>query len=173
MNNTNNKTVFIVQGAVIAAMYIALFYLQEFLFPGSATLAIQFRASEALTLLAAITPAAIPGLTVGCFISNILNTGVLPLDLILGTLATFLAAFFTYKLRKIKLFSLPIVSALMPALFNGVIIGFEIAFFLSDGGFNMVGFLTSAATVAIGELAVCFVLGLPLYKIINKIKVFK
>ena len=97
----------------------------------------------------------------------------MPLDLILGTLATFLAALCTYKLRNLKVFGLPVLSALMPAVFNGIIIGFEIAFFLSDSGFNFVGFFSTAGTVALGEFVVCIVLGLPLYKIINKIKVFK
>lgn len=67
----NKTTLYIVQGAVIAAMYAALTILQNVLFPGSASMAVQFRVSEVLTVLALFTPAAIPGLTVGCVIANL------------------------------------------------------------------------------------------------------
>ena len=86
-------------GALIAAMYVALTYLQNFLIPGSATWAIQFRASEALCVLALFTPAAIPGLTVGCLLFNISYAAALPLDFLLGSLATFLAVL-TMRLTK-------------------------------------------------------------------------
>lgn len=164
------STLYLVQGAVIAAMYVAVFYAQELLLPGSATLAVQFRISEALTILAAITPAAIPGLTVGCLIANLLNVGTLPLDIILGTLATLLAAMCAYWLRNIKFFKLPILSSLMPALFNGVIIGLEITLFLSNSNLTFAGFLSTAGLIALGELAVCIVLGLPLYNILKRNK---
>ena len=67
-----NKNVrHLTHSALIAAMYVALTYLQNLLIPGSATWAIQFRVSEALCVLALYTPAAIPGLTIGCLLFNI------------------------------------------------------------------------------------------------------
>ena len=82
----------IAYSALIAAMYAALTHLQNLLIPGSATWAIQFRASEALCILALFTPSAIPGLSVGCFLFNLTYSGALPLDPVVGTLATALAA---------------------------------------------------------------------------------
>ena len=73
-----NKSRFLAHGALIAALYVALTYLQNALIPGSASWAIQFRASEALCVLALFTPAAIPGLTVGCVLFNLSYAGALP-----------------------------------------------------------------------------------------------
>ena len=70
----------ITHGAILAALYVALTYLQNWLLPGTTSAAIQFRASEALCIFALFTPAAIPGLTVGCLLFNISNAGALPLD---------------------------------------------------------------------------------------------
>ena len=93
---TNRKTfqpIHLAQTAMIAALYAALTYAQGMLFPGSTTAAIQFRASEALNVLALFTPTAIPGLTLGCVLSNLqsIRQG-LPLDMIFGSLATLGAA---------------------------------------------------------------------------------
>ena len=80
----------ITHGAILAALYVALTYLQNWLLPGTTSAAIQFRASEALCIFALFTPAAIPGLTVGCLLFNISNAGALPLDWLVGTGATLL-----------------------------------------------------------------------------------
>ena len=80
---------FISHAALIAALYVALTYGQNLLIPNSTSWAIQFRASEALCVLAFFTPAAIPGLTIGCLLFNISNAAALPLDFLVGTLATF------------------------------------------------------------------------------------
>lgn len=164
-------TLYIVQGALIAAMYATMTILQNVLIPGSASMTVQFRLAEVLTVLALYKPAAIPGLTVGCVIANISSvTASLGLyDLILGSLATLLAALSMYALRNVRLFKLPVLAALMPALFNGVIIGAEIDFFVLNGGsgFSLNGFLVSGGFVALGELAVLFVLGLPLTRVIE------
>ena len=79
----------ITHGAILAALYVALTYLQNWLLPGTTSAAIQFRASEALCIFALFTPAAIPGLTVGCLLFNISNAGALPLDWLVGTGAVF------------------------------------------------------------------------------------
>ena len=65
------STLYIVQGALIAAIYATMTILQNVLIPGSASMPVQFRISEVLTVLALYTPAAIPGLTIGCVIANI------------------------------------------------------------------------------------------------------
>ena len=114
--------------------------------------ALQFRASEALCVLAFCTPAAIPGLAVGCLLFNLTFIGSLPLDFLVGTLATLGAAGSMWLLRKV-----PIVGVLMPALWNAVLVGWELSVYI--GG----GFWFNALCVAIGEAAVLLTLGLVLY----------
>lgn len=163
------STVYIVQAAVIAALYAALTILQNTLLPGTASMAVQFRVAEVLTILAVFTPAAIPGLTIGCVIANISSLSVLgPYDLIFGSIASLIAAVLMYLLRSKRLFKLPVASALMPALANGIIVGFEIEFFFVEGGFHFGDFLFQGGCVALGELGVLFVLGLPLARLIEK-----
>lgn len=163
------STVYIVQAAVIAALYATLTILQNTLLPGTASAAIQFRVAEVLTILAVFTPAAIPGLTVGCVIANISSLSVLgPYDMILGSLASLLAAVLMYLLRNKRLLKLPVAAALMPALANGILVGFEIEFFFVEGGFHFGDFLLQGGLVALGELGVLFVLGLPLARLIEK-----
>lgn len=171
--NINRKNRYLATGAIIAALYAALTYAQEMLLPGSASAAVQFRISEALTVLAFFTPAAIPGLTVGCAISNLLFMGALPLDVILGSLATFFAAVCMYKLREVTFKEIPLAGLLMPAAFNGVIIGLEIELFFIEGPFHFSSFLFQGGCVALGELGVCFTLGILLCKIINNKKLKK
>ena len=151
------KSRFIAYGALIAALYVALTYLQNALIPGSATWAIQFRASEALCVLALFTPAAIPGLTIGCMLFNISFAGALLLDFLLGSLASCLAAAGMYLLRKLTIKGYPLLAMLMPALTNSILIGWELSIYV--GG----GFWLNALYVAIGELAVLLTLGTALY----------
>lgn len=165
-----NSTLYIVQGALIAAIYATMTILQNVLIPGSASMPVQFRVSEALTVLALYTPAAIPGLTIGCVIANISSLSVLgPYDLIFGSLATLFATLAMHALRNVRFFKLPFLAALMPALFNGLLVGFEIDFFFINNahGFNFVDFLIQGGFVALGELVVLFVLGLPLTRVIE------
>lgn len=166
---TKKSTKYIVQAAVIAALYAVLTFLQNTLLPGSASMAVQFRVSEILTILAVFTPAAIPGLTIGCVIANISSLSVLgPYDLIFGSLASLIAAILIRAFRNIRLFSLPVLSAIMPAIANGIFVGFEIEFFFVEGGFHFADFLVQGGLVALGEFGVLIVLGLPLAKIIEK-----
>ena len=163
------KNAFIAQTAIIGAMYAALTYAQNLILPGTTTMSVQFRASEALNVLALFTPAAIPGLTLGCVISNIASIGQgLPLDMIFGSLATLGSAICMYALRNVKLGKYPLLAMLMPAVWNGVIIGWEIEHFFIEGDFEFVGFLTQGGLVALGELGVMAVLGTALYFIIIK-----
>ena len=167
--NMKKKTFFIAQTAVIAALYAALTFSQNFLLPGSTSMAVQFRASEALNVLAFFTPAAIPGLTIGCILSNLVNIGAgLPLDMVFGSIATLLTAVFMRLLRNVKAGSYPLPAMLMPAIFNGVIVGWEIEHFFVEGKFEWVGFLTQGGFVALGELGVMLTLGTALYYIFLK-----
>lgn len=162
-------TLFIVYAAVIAALYATLTILQNVLLPGSASAAVQFRVAEVLTILALYTPAAIPGLAVGCAVANLSSVAVAgPLDLIIGSLASLIAAALMYATRNVRLVRLPVLAALMPALVNGVLVGFEIDFFMvNQGFFNLYDFLFQGGCVALGELAVLFLLGLPLTRLIE------
>ena len=87
-----------------------------------------------------------------------------------GTLATFLAALLTWKFRKLCVKGLPLVSALMPVLFNAVIVGAELAYVLYPTAL-VTGFMINALEVGFGELIACFVLGLPLVKALDKAQV--
>jgi uncharacterized membrane protein len=167
--NMKKSTLYLVQAALIAALYTALFYAQNLLLPGTTSAAIQFRVAEVLTVLACFTPAAIPGLTIGCVLSNLANlSSGLPLDMIFGSLATLITAWVMYLTRRVCIKKLPIVSAIMPALFNGIIVGWEIEYFFVSGPFEFVPFLICGGEVALGELAVVFILGLPLTYLIKK-----
>ena len=164
-----NKINYIITGALIAALYAGLTYLSNIF--GLAYGPIQLRISEVLTILPIFTPAAIPGLTVGCFIANIASFNAV--DMIFGSFATLLAAVATYLLRKIKIKGLPILSMLCPVIANAIIIGLEIAwFFMPDMSF-IYGFLISAFEVGISELVVCVGFGIPFYLIVKKYRIFE
>ena len=167
-----NNVYYLVEGAMIAALYIALTYAQELLLPGTTSMAIQFRLSEILCLLALFTPSAIWGLTVGTLVSNLISVGVMPMDLLFGTLATFVAVTLVRKLKDIRWFSLPILSSLMPAVINGIIIGLELEIFLIEGPFHISSFLLQGGMVALGEFVVCVVFGLPFYKLLDHLNLF-
>ena len=151
------KTKNITHAAIIGAMYFALTHLQNLLLPGSTTWVIQCRAAEALCVLAFFTPAAIYGLGLGCLVFNLTFAGALPLDPILGTLATFLAAGAMYLLRNCKIRKLPLPGLLMPGIFNAFLVGWELTVYI--GG----GFWLNALYVAIGEAAVLLSLGTALF----------
>jgi uncharacterized membrane protein len=169
--NAPSKAKKIAMAAIIAALYATLTYAQGFLLPGTTTAAVQFRVSEALNVLALFTPAAIPGLTLGCIISNIYSIGQgLPLDMIFGSLATLGATICIYLLRNAKIKTYPLFAMLMPALWNGVIIGWEIETFFIDGKFNFSSFLVQGGLVALGELGVMAILGTVLYYALNSRK---
>ena len=161
----NSKKVrFLVFSAIIAALYAVFTYAAAFF--NLAYGPIQFRFSEALNVLCLFTPAAIPGLTVGCLIANIFSFN--PIDLVMGTLATLIAAVTMYLLKNVKIGSFPFLSMLMPVISNGIIVGLEIAIFFTDGGASLTGFLVAAAEVAFGELAVMMTLGTALYYLFLK-----
>lgn len=152
-----NHSRFLAHSAIIAALYTILCYLQNFIFPDSASMAVQFRAAEALSVLAFFTPAAIPGLGLGCLLFNLSFAGALPLDFLVGTLASILAAGAMYLLRNVKLWKLPVLGLLMPGIFNAFLVGWELMVYV--GG----GFWFNAICVALGEWVVLLTLGSALY----------
>ncbi len=152
----DKKVLFITQASMIAALYVVLTLLANAL--GLANYAIQIRFSEALTILPFFTPAAIPGLTIGCLLSNLL-TGCMPLDILFGSLATLLGAIGTYALRRF-LWTAPIP----PILANTLIVPFILAYVYQFDG-SIPYFML---TVGIGELLSCGVLGMVLLGILMK-----
>ena len=170
--STSKKVRFLALGAVIAALYAVLTYVAA-----AVNLAygpVQFRFSEALTVLPVFTPAAIPGLTLGCLIAN-QGSPLGVVDWIFGPLATLLAALATYLVKDVKIKGLPVLAPLPPVITNVVIVGFELAC-LSEAGtfglgnFTAAAFGASALSVGIGELVVCYVLGLPLIMLLQHSK---
>lgn len=155
-----NKTLnvqFLAQAAMIAAIYVVL----TLVFAPFAYGEVQVRLSEALTILPVFTPAAIPGLFVGCLLSNILGGCIVP-DIIFGSLATLTGAVFTYLLRNQSRFLAP----LPPILANALIVPFVLRF-----GYQVplpIPFMM--LTVGIGEVISCGVLGMILYAALYRYK---
>ena len=152
----------LVYAAILAALYVVLTTWQNFILPGSATWAIQMRLSEALSVLAFFTPAAAPGLAVGCLLFNLNYAAALPLDAVVGTLATWLACKAMWLTRNIRFLGLPLPGLLMPALTNAIFVGWELTIYI--GG----GFWINALYVALGEAAVLLIPGSLLYLAMTK-----
>jgi uncharacterized membrane protein len=160
--NMTKKTRKLTQAALIAALYVALTYLQNFLLPGTTSMAIQVRLAEAMCILAFFTPAAAMGLAVGCLIFNLTFAAALPLDFLVGTVATYLACKAMWLTRDVKVKNVPLPGMLMPALFNAVLVGWELSAYI--GG----GFWMNALYVAIGEAMVLLTVGSILYFAMRK-----
>ncbi len=167
----NSKTWKIVCGGMIAALYVVLTYTANAL--GLASSAIQIRLSECLTILPCLTVAAIPGLTVGCVLANLL-TGCHILDVIFGSVATLLGAIGTRLLRK-----KPTLAWLPPVISNMIIVPLLLiyAYLAPDVSFTIPftditlsgsGFLPLMITVAIGEILSCGVLGMLIYHLAER-----
>ena len=147
MKTQTSKIIYITQAALIAALYTVLTMLAAGFDLASG--AVQVRFSEALTILPFFTPAAIPGLTIGCLLSNTLTGCALP-DIIFGTLATFLGAVGSFALRKNRW-----LCALPPIISNMLIIPFILTYAYHIPG----GVPLFMLTVGLGELISCMVLG--------------
>lgn len=161
----NKKKVnFVVLAGIIAAAYVVLTFVANAL--NVAYGPIQFRVSEVMTILPILTPAAIPGLTIGCFIAN-LGSPYGAVDIICGTFATFLAALLTYYSRKIIIKNLPVLSMFFPVIVNAIIIGLEITLLMPEG-FKLTAFLITAFQIGLGQFVVCYGLGIPLYFTLKK-----
>jgi len=168
--STKSNARFLALSAVIAGLYAALTYAAAML--NLAYGPVQFRFSEALTVLPAFTPAAIPGLTVGCLLAN-LGSPLGVVDWVFGTAATLLAALGTAAVSRIRWKGLPLLAPLPPVIVNALVVGLEISCLNGARAFtlyavNAANFAYSALTVGLGELAVCLVLGLPLCVLLEK-----
>lgn len=154
--NKNTYVLSMVQAAMIAAIYVVLTFVANAF--GLANYVVQIRFSEALTILPYFTPAAIPGLFVGCILSNIL-TGCLPLDVVFGSLATLIGACGTYALRKHKW-----LAPLPPIVANTIVVPFVLAYVYQFEG-SIPYFML---TVGAGEVISCGILGMILLFALDK-----
>ncbi len=154
----NKKIYRIAICAMIAAMYAVLTIVLGFMSFGG----IQFRIAEALTVLPYFSVMAVPGLTIGCLISNLFSPVGLP-DVIVGTLATLLASILTRLCAKKKLKWL---APLPPVVINAVAIGLLLMF--ESGSVSFVSFAVNAAGVGAGQAVCCYGLGLPLLILLEK-----
>ena len=148
------NTRFITHSAIFAALYAALTYAQYLLWPGSTSMAIQVRISEALCVFAFFTPAAIPGLSLGCLLFNLTFAGTLPLDWLVGTLATVLAVGGMWLTRKVTVRGYPLLGMLLPALTNAIFVGWELTYYIGEASFWY-----NALFVALGELIALLTVG--------------
>lgn len=169
----SEKTRRMVRVAMIAALYAAITFATFFMSFG----AVQYRVSEVLTVLPAFTGMAVPGLTLGCAAANLVGffTGVNPVgwvDAIFGALATLLAAVSSYAIGKSRHAWVRYVFVpLPPVLFNAAIVGAELMFLFGPVGWA--GFCTYAASVAIGQAVVCYLLGVPLMLALSRRDFYK
>ena len=152
-----NKVLFIAQAAMVAAIYVVLTLVGASFSYGE----VQVRISEALTILPVFTPAAIPGLFIGCLLSNILGGCILP-DIIFGSLATLIGAIFTWMLRSKSKYLAP----LPPIIANVIVVPFVLRY-----GYQVplpIPFMM--LTVGIGEVISCGVLGMILHTALSRYK---
>lgn len=156
----------IATGAAIAALYVVLTALfAPISFGNGAVLGVpgvQFRISEVLVLLPVFTTAAVPGVALGCFLSNLLFGGLGLIDVVFGTLATLLGAFGTRLLRR-----WPPLAPLPPILLNAFVVGTYLAYIL-PAEFRLPLWL-SIASVGVGEIAVLYILGLPVLYVLKRV----
>ena len=152
----NKKVLFICHAAMIAALYVVLTVVASSLNLANGNSQVRF--SEALTILPFFTPAAIPGLAIGCLISNLI-TGCVPLDIVFGTVATLLGALGSYALRRYKwLVPLP------PILANAIIVPWVLRI-----GYGMpLSIPFMMLTVGAGEVISCYILGMILLLALEK-----
>ena len=165
MSKSRFTTKQLATAGIIAAIYTVMSLLSSVF--GIAYGPIQCRFSEALTVLPFFLPEAIPGLFIGCIVTNLMST-VGPLDLILGSLATLLAALWTRRMPNKWLAPLP------PVLCNAVIIGAMIAWYevgFTEAFWGMFAF--NALTVGIGQILACYGLGLLLMKALSRTPAFR
>ncbi len=163
------NTLFVVTSAAIAAVYV-LFTLP---FAQIAYGPLQFRLAESMAVLPILTPAAIPGLTLGCFLSNLLNPMNLgPVDIIFGSIATLLSAICTrwlyHALERAKGYIKDLIALLPPVVFNALIVGIYLTFLITDGPVLPALIMTNIAYIALSESVVVYLIGYPLLIVLRK-----
>ena len=150
------KTKYLAEAAVIAAIYALLTIVLAPISYG----AVQVRISEALTVLPFFTPAAVPGLFVGCIAANIMSPYGLA-DLIFGSAASLIGAIGSYLLRK-----KPLLVPLAPVISNGIIVG-AMLYYVYEVPLPLI---VQMLYVALGEVVACYAIGYPLMKYLNTYK---
>ena len=185
--SSSSRSARVAQAGMVAATYAAATLVTLLLLQGLAWGPVQFRISEAVCVLALLTPAAIPGLTVGCLVANLIalvvnGTGALGLlDVVFGSLATFLGALWCWKMRE-----RPKVALLGPVLANALIVPAYLPLMLQGLGFYTIPFTSIAldgaylpmylfglVATGLGEALVMYVLGLPLFSALKRFTVAK
>ncbi len=162
-------TLYLVTSAIIAALYVVL----TLPFAQFAFGPMQFRLSEMMTVLPILTPAAIPGLTLGCFLANLLNPNNLgPIDIVFGSLATLLAAICTRYISQhlVRISQLPrdIIALIPPVFFNAVIVGTYLSYLLTDGPVTLVIIGFNILYVGLSEAITVYALGLPFLLVLRR-----
>ncbi len=163
------KTLFIVTSAAIAASYVVL----TLPFAQIAYGPLQFRLAECMAVLPILTPAAIPGITIGCFLANLFSPQNLgPIDIIFGSFATLLSAISTRWLYAVlkyqKSFRRDVISLIPPVVFNALIVGTYLTFLLTDGPVRATMIIVNIAYIALSEAIVVYLIGYPLLIILRK-----
>lgn len=177
-----SRSSYVAQAGVVAALYAAATLVALLLLQGLAWGPVQFRISEAVCVAALLTPAAVPGLTVGCIVANLIalvvnGTGALGLfDVVFGSLATCVGALWCWKMREH-----PKVAVLGPVIANALIVPAYLPIMLQGMGFYTIPFtsislegaylpmyLFGVVATGIGEALVMYVLGLPLYAALKR-----
>ncbi len=143
-----------VRAAVIAAVYVALCLVLAPLSFGP----VQIRFAEALTLLPVLFPEAVVGVTLGCFLANLLASA--PVDMVVGTVATLCAALLTRRLRHVCVKGLPVWASLPPVLINAVVVGAELTILYFSPGSPVGVYLFNMLSVGAGQVVSCCGLGL-------------
>lgn len=164
------KTKQMANQAMIAAIYTVLSVSLSAISYGP----VQVRISEAMTLLPVFGIHNVWGVTIGCFMTNLIGffsgANILgSLDMLFGTAATLAAALISYSLRNIRFKNLPVLASIPPILLNAAVIGWELCVVIA-GGFNAAVFAAQALSVAIGQFFSCTVIGLLMVKIIENNK---
>lgn len=154
VHDRKRLTKFIAQASIIAALYATLTVIIMPLSYG----VMQLRVAEALTVLPVFTPAAIPGLFVGCIIANLVSPVGL-IDVVVGSSATLIASIFTYKLRAHRL-----IAFFPPVLFNAVFVGWELYYFYNVD-FSLIACML---WVGLGQAGACYGFGYPLSLVLSK-----
>ena len=154
--------------AILAAMYFTLTHMQNLLLPNSTSFAIQCRLSETLCIFSLLTPAAVPGLSIGCLLFNLTYAGALPLDFLVGSLATLSGCWLMWLTRRVTWKGYPFLAMTMPALTNALLVGWELTVYIGNTGFTLAAFWINAVYVALGELIVLLIPGSILYHAIKK-----
>jgi len=152
----------LVRAAIIACLYTVICILAASFSFGP----VQVRISEAFTMLAVFSYDAIIGVTVGCFLSNMLASA--PIDMLVGTLATLISAILTYRLRKFRVKGLALIPSIPPVLINAIVIGIELTFLYFPPEAAKSVWLMNILTVGAGQLISCSIIGVLLVYILER-----